>query len=370
MKNLELALALEPSSIRLRFAAASKGPGEFQTYLTSLNLGEPWGAKYLPKDSVLAVLSRQDEDSRLRDVEESFDLLKSLLKEKVEEKIFTHLRDAIRRALKHLSGEAAVGAYVTGNGGVGLLSVGRVKDAQAAQQEMVQLFKAVGRDLGEMITRLIQSEVTKTGKKDLAGLGFTIKVRPGGVQVAGQRAEVAEVVIRWPRPKDKEARKLLAEIRKGLSKVVGPRLEIAFLATGEVLLSALGIEARKRLGEAAALAQGGAGTGMEKTLTASAAGKKPAVLIYLPVAAFTEGVLRVVDRLTTIPAEVRDMVHKVLPGAGKEAPVVGLLYRDQDSLVWDMSLSPDLVGMAAKAAVHMILSKSGGAAVPPPSPRQ
>jgi hypothetical protein len=140
------------------------------------------------------------------------------------------------------------------------------------------------------------------------------------------------------------------ELKKGLAKVLGPKLVVAFTTTGETGLFAIGKDHKRRMAELLATAKGGAGGGMDKRVRAHVGGRKIVAFAYSPLAAVVEGGLRVADQLTAVPTDVRDAVTKILP-TGKDVPVTASMQLDGQELSWDVSISPDVIGVIAKGAL-------------------
>ena len=78
--------------------------------------------------------------------------------------------------------------------------------------------------------------------------------------------------------------------------------------------------------------------------------------------------MRVADQLTTVPADVRDAINKVLPGPGRNVPLSALMHKAGDTLFWELSVSPDLLASLAKAFVWMRGVAHAPPAAAPPAP--
>ena len=351
IQTLSLTAQLDAADIRLRASALAKGgPGEFQTYLSQLDAGEAWGASFVPKESALLLLSRASEAGRSAELDRNLKVLKSVLKGAVDEAMISRWGEGLRNVSKALSGEMALGVWATSEGGVGAGGAVRVKDPKTARGELAKLMKVVGKDVGGLLKGLQLPA-------ELKGLGIALQARANGLRVGGQSADLYELVIRWPRPPTAEGRRKLDELKKGLAKVLGPKLVVAFTASGETGLFALGKDHRKRMGELLSAAKGGAGSGMDKAVRAHVGGRKLVVFAYSPLASVVEGALRVAGQLTTVPADVRDAIAKALP-AGKDIPLAASMHREGQQASWDLSISPDVIGVIAKGMMLAFMPRA------------
>ncbi len=375
---------LEPSGARIKLAASAKASGAFRSYLAALPTGEPWGAKYLPKDAAIFILNRDDEQSRLSDLGDAFNLLKLALGSEDLGGIVEALRTGLTSLLKQLGSEAAMAVWVSGGGGLGMGGAFRVKDAKAAQAELAKLSTTVGKDLKKIVEKATEAKLARVlagvdpkQRKKLEAAARrelpipSLKVKRGALKLAGVSVDVHELGIAWPKLKGDDAKKV-AEVRKKVEKVIGLPFTIGFAATGDVGVVALGKEWKKRLGELCATAKGGAGSaGVEKSLAAVAGGKPIAFLGHADLAAIVEGGMRIADQVTTVPSDVRDQVNKLLPG--KEVPISTLVYKESDALHVELRASADLFGMLTKAGMLLFMARAGGmppmpAPPPPPAP--
>jgi hypothetical protein len=353
-RELDLRLDLQPGKIQAVLAARAAAQGELRKYIDAMSTGDPWGAKFIPADSLLMYVNRTRADARPQMVEDVFAMIKEQGKELIDGAALDKIKDAILTAASQFGGESAGGLWVTSDGGIGVGGAVSVKNAAAAQKQIAALMKIASKTIAQLLAAV---QKKAPGKMKLA-----LNVRPGGLAVGGLKADLYELAITWPKLKDKAEQ--VGMIKKGLTKLFGPKPTFAFVATGETGLMAFGKDYKKRLGELVAIAKGGTGTASEKTMRELAAGRSPAMLVHTPIASVVEGAMRVADQLTTVPADVRDAINKVLPGPGKTLPVTALMHKAGDALFWELSVSPDLFATLAKAMVWM----RGTSSAPPPTP--
>ena len=180
------------------------------------------------------------------------------------------------------------------------------------------------------------------------------------LRVGRTRGDQLELTLRWPRPKDRAARKRVAELRKKVTRVLGRKLVFAIATEGEVMAVALGKGYRKVLGQMLAVARGDrASTGTEKIVQKHLTAARMSAFAYVPVASLVEQVMRVVTEVTRVPNDVKDMVQKVLPGPGNAVPVTATVSAEGRALKVDARISPELVGMGARAFMGMLQRQRG-----------
>jgi len=362
-QELTVKLDLDHTVVRLQGAVTARSSGAFFDHLRRQKAGPAWGARFVPADSGLVYLARQSPAETVRSVDEHWPLFTKALKGVVPSATMTRLRGLLVENARTYSGELASGVWVNADGAVGMGGAARVADAARA--------RATGLKLGQMIVaevnRVMRKGLPPAVKRDLQGLDLRAKLRPGGLRVAGARADLLELSVTWPRPKERAARKELAEIKKRVTRVLGRKLTLAVVYKGDVALWAAGKDHRKRLAAMLAAAKGGAGSGTEKTVRPLVAGKQVVDHVYMPVATFAEQAMRLADRLTAVPTQVKDMFHKIMPGPGKTVPASATLHVSGRRLLLDAEVSPDLIGMLAKAGMAFFKMR-GGLSRPPGQP--
>jgi hypothetical protein len=356
IEGISATIDLQRAAIVSRLSFVARPSGEFSAYLTKLETGAPWGAGFIPKESVLTIITRDGEAARLRDIEDGLKVLKGLLAkaltathEPLKKDLEARLeawRLQLQQATRAFSGESAVGAWINGDGGVGFGGAVKVKEAKVARAQMIKTMKMLAKDLAQ-----IQAKLPAVAKKELRGFSLALQVRPAGLKAGKESADLFELAFRWPKLKQKEDQRKLEELKKSLGKVLGPKVALAFGAVGETGLVSFGKDHRKRMADLVAAAMGGKASGLEKIAIAIVGGKKMVTFLHVPVATLIEGGLRVADQITTVPSDVKDTITKMLPGAGKDAPVSAVLHLDGSALVWESSISADLLSMMAKAVM-------------------
>ena len=138
---------------------------------------------------------------------------------------------------------------------------------------------------------------------------------------------------------------------RAFGKALGRRISLALVTTGDVMLLAMGKDYRKRMAQMVAIAKGGAKTGLEQTVAGIVGSRKITGCLYVPVASMAEQVMRLVERLTTVPPRVKQMFQTILPPPGKTVPLTALVRVDGPKLTVDLELSSEVVGMIARATM-------------------
>jgi hypothetical protein len=363
IQTISASIDLQSTAIVSRLSFVARPSSEFASYLTKLETGAPWGAELIPKESALTIITRDGEAARLRDIDDGMKVIKGLLAKLLSaapeplrkdlEARLEPLSQQLQQIAKSFSGEAAVGAWVSGDGGVGFGGAVKVKEAKIAREQMIKTMKMLSTTLAQL-----QAKLPPAMKKELQGFNLALQVRPAGLKVGKESADLFELAIRWPKLKSTEDKRKLEELKKSLGKVLGAKIVLAFGAVAETGLVTFGKDHRKRMTEFIAAVKGSKASGMEKIAAAAVGGKKMVTFIHVPVATLIEGGLRVADQITTVPSDVKDMITKILPGSGKDAPVSAVLHLDGSSLVWEASISADLLSMLSKAVMAAFTPRS------------
>ena len=349
-KELTARLDLDHRAVRLRGALAAKASGAFADHLRRQKAGPAWGARFIPADSGLVYLARQSSDASIRSLDESWPLITKTLQGVVPAATLAKLRGLLADNARTFSGELATGLWVNADGAVGVGGAARVKDAAAARATGLKL----GRMMAQELDRVMRTGLPPALKRELQGLALRLKLRPGGLRIAGARADLLELSVTWPRPKARAARKELAELKKRVTQVLGRKLTVAVVYQGDVALWAAGKDHRKRLAAMLAATKGSGG-GVEKLVQPHVSGKQIVDHLYVPVATLAEQGMRLAERLVSVPTQIKDMFRKVMPASGKTVPVAATLHLSGSRLLLDAEVSPDLVGMLAKAGLSLFM---------------
>ena len=346
----------EPTSIRAVAELAAAQRGEFPKYLDGLRAAPPWGARFLPAESAVVFTTNQRPDAMLASIDETMELLRGLVKGVVQDSALTELRDLARKSVKHLSGESAGAMWVNADGSLGVATVAKMRSAAEGRVMTVQLLQAVARELKHVFEKGLPPGV----KKELKGFRINLQVRKNALRVAGLRGDVVQLDIRWPRLKDAAARKRLQDVRKRMAKVLGRRPTLGLVAVKDVMLVAVGKDHRKRLTKMVAIARGGAGTGMEKVVS-SVAGNRPVVaLVHVPAASLAEQTMRLVEVVTKVPQQAKDMFQKLLPPPGKKVPVSAVVRASGRKMTVELDLSAEFVGMMTRMVLASMTPRRVG----------
>ncbi len=355
IQSFDMTFDMLPQKILFSLSAKAGGPGPFSTYLGKLNVGPAWGAGFMPADSVFVGTGRYEKSIMKEDLMSSYRMLQTFLKGYIELKMLERWREAFGRYLHHLSGESSVAMWINADGGLGLGWASRLTDSKMAGRVMHDIMTMLSKDLKQLIPKALPKFI----RDELPGLGLRLKVRPGALRVGGIKGDLYELVIKWPRLKDKAQRKELAQVRKKIAKVIGRRFVVATAIVGDVGFMTMGKDHRQRLATMVALAKSGKHTSIKGTLDQITGAKKSVFSLYSPLASLTEGSLRVVDQVATVPPMVKDVMHKAMPGPGKDVPLSMLMFVEGDRLILDSSVSAELVGMITRGVLQAVMMKSG-----------
>lgn len=367
INHLSFTVALDPGDIRAQLALVAEPSGSFPDYLGQQKPGPAWGAKYLPQDSALVYLSREDPQYGYESFTEGISALADGdLKGLVSPAFVDQLGQVMKKSFLHQTGQYAVGLWGTADGGLGLGGVTKLTDVDTVRQAWIEVWKLVSKELDRVMTTGLPPAL----KKELQGLRLKLNVRPGQLRVAGVKGDLVEVAIRWPRFKDKQMRKRVNEVKKGLAQVMGKRLVLAFAYHQELSFMTLGKDYRQRLAQMIAVAKGGKSTGMQQAVDKLVGNKPLVAFVYIPVAALAAQIMRVVEQLITVPPQLRQGIYQILPGPDVSTPVTGLMRVQGPKLIWDMSVSSEVVGMLARSIqIALMASRAHSAAqVPAPAP--
>jgi hypothetical protein len=296
-------------------------------------------------------LSRSSPQGAAEEIKQAFAMLQGLLKGVVQEAALKQVKSIALESLKHYTGEAAGAFWVTGNGRLGAASIARVKNGTEARAALLRLFRVLGRELDRLLTKGLSPEILR----ELKGFRVSLRVRENGLRVAGLRGDRVDLNIRWPRLKEPKERKKLRELKKALAAVLGPRISIGMLTTGEVLIVGIGKDLAGRMARVVSVAKGGQGSSMEQTVRTVAGGERLVALVYIPAAALAEQVMRLVERVVPVPAKVKGVFRKMMPKAGEAAPVSLKIRSDDTRLSLNLSVSTEVVGMISRAVAASML---------------
>lgn len=375
MKDFNMSLSLEGDFIKLLANVKAKASGSFTDYLGKLNAGPAWGAKFLPQESALVILTRDSPERIMEDVNDAMDMLEGLLPLADKDPQLKQLakaidlkawRGSVRRAIKHFSGEGAAALWATQDGGLGMGGATRWRDGKAGQVEIRKWMRFLSKELARL-QKL--KPVRAFIKKELPGFKLSLKIKEKSVRAAGIKGDRYELGIRWPKLKNKKDRKMLDKIKKGVAKVLGRKFTMAYVTVGDTMLWTAGKDYRQRLAAMVPIARGGKGSGMDKTIQPFVAGKKIVGMAYSSVASLMEQSLRVAHKVTTIPAKVKNLLGKVMPGPDKDVPVMGLVHLQGSSVFWEGQISTEVVGMIVRGAMEALTMRSAPPRRPMPPKR-
>lgn len=354
IKTLTLSLGLGASDIQIHFAALAKPTGAFQNYLSQLNPGAPWGADHLPKDSLFVGLGRDGESSIRDSLETAIILFKEALHNQVDEATVNRWHEVAQNVIKTYAGEFATGIWVTPKGGLGFGGITRIKkDAKEARQDFLQVWRTMEKDLSHWAQQLIQ----KGAKDEWKTWKIAMKVKPNGWRVAGNPCDLMEISVTWPKLKNKEEQKDLERIKRGLTRLLGPRWTLASTTLKDSWIVTGGIDYRSRMAEMVNLVQKSTSNDISEKLRSHWEGKDVVSLFYVPLLPMAQGIIKVIEQWGPFTKEVQKtltQVRQALPAANSNTPVpvYGVVHVKPQQLLFDIDLSTDLIGVITKTIMN------------------
>ena len=367
MQEIYVSVDLDLDFIKLRGGARATGAGTFKEFVGKLNAGSLWGAKFLPKDSALVLLTRENTEKANTEIDEAIGTLESMIKKekelakRVDAATFKSWKDNLKRGVKNATGVGAAALWATSDGAVGLGGVSQVKDGKAAREDMLAVMKFLSSELARFQNKVFKKEL----KKALPGFKLSLKVRKNGVRVGGTKGDAFVIGVRWPRLKGKKERADLKKAQKIIAKVLGKKLTIATATHGNIMLMTVGKDFKKRLAQMLAIAKGKKpASQLQAKLKPYVAGRQAVNLVYTPLETLAEQTMRVVENVTKVPPQVKDTMAKVMPGPDVEVPATGLAYRDGNTFAFESRISTQVVGMVVRGVLHAMMKRGG----PPPRP--
>ena len=368
MQEVYISADMDGAHLKLRAGATAKTSGSFKDYLGKLNAGEAWGAKYVPNDSSLVFITRDSPEQSLQELDEGLKTLEGMiLKEKelagkLDKKTFKSWRDILAKSMKHVTGVDAAGVWVSSDGAIGMSGASQVTNVKAVRADMMAVMKFLGKELKRFQAKVFKKEL----KKILPGFKVALKARPNALRVGGAKGDLYEISWKWPKFKDKRKKEEIKKVKKIVEKLMGKKLVIGAVFEKDAYLMAFGKGYKKRLAEMVAVAKGKkAGTGMEAKIKPYTAGRKIVMFVYSPIGELMTQTMRVVENVTAVPADVKDMVGKIMPSPDTEVPAVVMSYLDGATLGIETHVSTQVVGMITRGALHAMMKRMGGA---PPRP--
>lgn len=346
---IDMALGIRGNDLFLETALGAISGSEFAKYMSKLNPGKPWGLKYIPADCGIVGVARQNPETLAQDIDEAVDTLVSVLSEWIPVETIKGWRGAMQESIKHFAGTSAGGVYATADGGIGFAGANQVKDGKAAQEAMRKWVAFLSKEVKKLIDTQFRKEIDKVA----LGANISLKLRKNKLRVGGVKGDLFQIKIKWPRLKDKKEREAMAKVKKGMAKVIGKDVNMGMVVVDDVMLTTFGKDYKKRMGQLVAIAKGKKpDSELVKTLAPYTDGRDVYGVAYSQLEILAEQVLRVADKLTTIPPDVRDVMAKVMPGPNTTVPVAIVASQKGETLTFEGSVSANLVGMIARGAMH------------------
>lgn len=363
IKAFDIVAELSSDAVVLRASGVAKDGTPLAVRLGKLGAGEPWGAAYLPEGSALAVVSRDNPELWEEQIAEALSGLDAMVKVladkaqvKIDPKLVAEMTELAKNAVKHYTGEAAGSFWVGQDGALGFAGVNRVKDPKAAHEAMVAWAKFLARAAAELQNKTFKKQI----RKHLPGFKVAVRMKQGALRLGKHRGDIMEIGINWPRLKGKDDREKLDQVKKGMAKLLGRKVTLAWVTTGDVTLSAMGKDYKKKLAEMLRAVEGGKAGSAAAKIKALSGDKKVIAVVHTQAETLAEQVMRAVSQVTTVPADVREMINKVLPGPNTEVPLSAVVYLDGNEVVWENSISANVVGMIGRGVMHAMSSAQGG----------
>ena len=367
MQEIYISANLDNAHLTLRAGATARGSGDFKDYLGKLNAGDAWGVKYIPKDASVVFVARDRPENSLKELDEGLATLEKMLKnepelaKKIDSNTFKAWRGALARGIKNITGVNAAGIWANSSGALGMGGASQVKDAKAVRADMTAIMKFLSKELKRFQTKVFKKEL----KKIAPGFKVALKIRPNKVRVGGLKGDLYVFTWKYPRFKDKRQKEQVKKAKKIVQKLLGKKIEVGVIFHKDAYLMAMGKDYKKRLAAMVAIAQGKkAGSGVETIIKPYVAGRKVVMLAYSPIEELAAQAMRVVENVTKVPADVKDVVGKIMPGPHTEVPAIAMSYLDGSTLAFESQVSTQVVGMIARGMLHAMMRKMA----PPPRP--
>ena len=355
MRVIDATLGIKGNDLHFETAMTAKSGSDFSTYMGKLNAGKPWGLEYMPAESGLVAVARDNPEMMLQDLDDALGTLTAVLKQWVPAATIESWRDAARKSIKHYAGVGAGGMWANADGSFGFASASKLRDSAGAKAAIREWMAFLGKEVERLMGKTFKKEIQKA----LPGFKLSIKVKKDGLRVGGAKGDLIQIKFKMPRVKDKEQAKVMAKIKKGLLKVIGKDLTMGYIIVDDTALMTFGKDYKKRMGALVAIAKKKAkGSDMAAKLKPYTDGRDIIMVVYSPLETLAEQILRVADKVTTIPPEIRDAMTKVMPPPNTTVPVAFVSHHKGETVSFETSISANLVGMIARGAMHAMTARN------------
>ena len=354
MRVIDATLGIKKNDLHFETAMTAKSGSTFSTYMSKLNPGKLWGLEYMPAESGLVAVARDNPEVMLQDLDEALETLTGVLKQWVPKETIEGWRSAARKSIKHYAGVGAGAMWANADGSVGFASASKLRDSKAAQDATREWVSFLGKEVERLMSKTFKKEIQKA----LPGFKVAIKVKKNGLKVGGVKGDLFQVKFKWPRLKSKKEAEMMAKVKKGLAKVIGKDLTMGYVIVDETALMTFGKDYKQRMKALVAIAKSKSkGSDMVSKLKPYTDGRDIIMAIYAPLETLAEQVLRVADKVTTIPPEIRDAMAKVMPPPNTSVPVALVAHQKGETVSFETSISANLVGMIARGAMHAMTAR-------------
>jgi len=358
MRVIDATLGIKGNDLHFETALAAKSGSEFATYMSKLNAGKPWGLEYMPAESGLVAVARDNPSVMLQDLDDALGTLSGALKQWIPAGTIEGWGSAARKSIKHYAGVGVGSLWVNANGSIGFASASKLRDGEAARAAIREWMDFLSKEIKTLLGKTFKKEIQKA----LPGFKLAIQIKKNRLRVAGAKGDTISFKYRLPRMKDKKKAKTLKKIQKGMTKVLGRNPTMGYMVVGDTALMTFGKDYKKRMGQLVAVAKGKSkGSNLAAKLAQYTSGRDIIMVAYSPLSTLAEQVLRVADKVTTIEPRVRDMMAKVMPPPNTEVPLTFVSSHKGETLSFETSLSANIVGMIARGAMHAMTSQSKAA---------
>jgi hypothetical protein len=240
---VEVLVSLDNGGLTLTARVDGRGNGAFTRYVQQQQPGPAWGVEFLPRDAVLAFATHASPLSRSDAIDAQVNTLTAAPTKKdakPDPQADARVRQALKEAADSTDGELAYAVWPARHGGMGVGGAYRVNDSEAARKAVKNAYDQLAGRLGPAVLQALTLDPMKFADR--------VSVLRSTERIAGAKADVLHVKIRWPRDAGME--------RRVFEAMFGPQLELATVFIDDRALFALGPDHAERLTAMIAVAHG------------------------------------------------------------------------------------------------------------------
>ena len=205
-------------------AAASAGASE-------ASASRPWGGRLVPRDAVLAWMTRRSERATTDELGAAVDYLAETSDPAPDEGARAEWRGALGRAAEEMAGDIVWAIVPGGEGGVGVVGAYRVRDGAAARRQAIAAWRALAPHMSGAIARAL--------RLDPARYPMVVAVRSFAATGGAPARDEIAVSVRWPRGS--------ATARRSFERLFGRELVLSASVVGDAVVFAVGRDGPARL---------------------------------------------------------------------------------------------------------------------------